>query len=272
MGEKQFRNEVRTIGRIQHVNLVRLRSFSSHGSERQLVYDYMPNGSLDRALLGGAAAPPTLSWSARFQIALGAARGLLYLHEGCRDCIIHCDMKPENILLDEDHVPKVLTTVRGTIGYLAPEWISGVPITAKADVYSYGMVLLEIISGRRNARGWATTEQEASLSGYFPLVAARKVNEGEALVGLLDERLHGDADARELERACRVACWCVQDDEAHRPSMEQVVQALEGVVILDVPPIPTSLQAAFAGNATFVGRPDSAYFDCLSRRHLQKSI
>ena len=128
--------------------------------------------------------------------------------------------------------------------------------------------LLEIISGRRNARGWATTEQEAPLSGYFPLVAARKVNEGEALVGLLDERLHGDADGRELERACRVACWCVQDDEAHRPSMEQVVQALEGVVILDVPPIPKSLQAAFAGNATFVGTPTSAYFDGLSQSPL----
>ncbi|CAD6231557.1 unnamed protein product [Miscanthus lutarioriparius] len=220
VGEKQFRNEVRTIGRIQHVNLVRLRGFSSHGSERLLVYDYMPNGSLDRALFGGAAAPPTLSWSARFQIALGAARDLLYLHEGCRDCIIHCDMKPENILLDEDLVPKVadfgmaklvgrdfsrvLTTVRGTIGYLAPEWISGVPITAKADVYSYGMVLLEIISGRRNAQCWVTTEHGASLSSeYFPLVTARNVSKGAALVALPDERLQGDADPRELGRPPR---------------------------------------------------------------------
>ncbi|XP_066360298.1 G-type lectin S-receptor-like serine/threonine-protein kinase At2g19130 [Miscanthus floridulus] len=168
-------------------------------------------------------------------------------------------MKPENILLDEDLVPKVadfgmtklvgrdfsrvLTTVWGTIGYLAPEWISGMPITAKADVYSYGMVLQEIISGRRNARCWVTTEHVASLSEYFPLVAARNVSEGAALVALLDERLQGDADPRELERACRVACWCVQDDEAHRATMEQVVQALEGVVAVDVPPIPTSLQA-----------------------------
>jgi len=218
----------------------------------------MPNDSLDKALFGGAAAP-ALSWRARFQVALGAVRGLLYLHEGCRDCIIHCDIKPENILLDKDLVPKVadfglakllgrdfsrvLTTVRGTIGYLAPEWISGVPITAKGDVYSYGMVLLEIVSGRRNARCWPATEQDPSLSGYFPLVAARKVSRGEALDGLLDERLRGDADLRELERACRVACWCVQDDEARRPTMEQVVQALEGVVAVDVPPVPTSLQA-----------------------------
>jgi hypothetical protein len=105
-------------------------------------------------------------------------------------------------------------------------------------VYSYGMVLLEIISGRRNARCWATTEQGASRSEYFPLVAARKVSEGAALVALLDERLHGDADPRELERACRVACWCVQDGEAHRPTTEQVVLALEAVVAVDVPPIP----------------------------------
>ncbi|GJN39149.1 hypothetical protein PR202_gb28248 [Eleusine coracana subsp. coracana] len=262
LGEKQFRNEVRTIGTIHHVNLVRLRGFSSRGStDRLLVYDYMPNGSLDKALFFGRSTTcrPLLSWRARFQIAVGAARGLLYLHDGCRDRIIHCDVKPENILLDEGMVAKVadfgmaklvgrefsrvLTTVRGTIGYLAPEWISGVPITAKADVYSYGMVLMEIISGRRNARYCSSEEKGMMMSEYFPLVAARMVSEGEPLVGLLDERLNGDVDERELDRACRVACWCVQDDEADRPTMEQVVQALEGVVAVDVPPIPTSLLA-----------------------------
>ncbi|GJM97651.1 hypothetical protein PR202_ga14591 [Eleusine coracana subsp. coracana] len=271
LGEKQFRNEVRTIGTIHHVNLVRLRGFSSRGTDRLLVYDYMPNGSLDKALFFGRSRPgaamstttPVLSWRARFQIALGAARGLLYLHDGCRDRIIHCDVKPENILLDGDLVAKVadfgmaklvgrefsrvLTTVRGTIGYLAPEWISGVPITVKADVYSYGMVLMEIISGRRNARCCSSSSPEEEkgmmVSEYFPLVAARMVSRGEPLVGLLDDRLKGDVDERELDRACRVACWCVQDDEADRPTMEQVVQALEGVVDVDVPPIPTSLQA-----------------------------
>ncbi|CAN6230523.1 unnamed protein product [Urochloa humidicola] len=246
------------VGEKQFVNLVRLRGFCSHGGERLLVYDHMPNGSLDKALFGAGA--PALSWPERFRIAVGAARGLLYLHEECRDCIIHCDVKPENILLDAGLVPKVadfgmaklvgrdfsrvLTTVRGTVGYLAPEWIAGVPITAKADVYSYGMVLLEIVSGRRNARCLEDTEQEGpSFSGYFPLVAARMVSQGGALAGLLDERLHSDADAAELERVCRVACWCVQDDEACRPTMEQVVRALEGVVTVDVPPVPRSLQA-----------------------------
>ncbi|CAN6206895.1 unnamed protein product [Urochloa humidicola] len=275
VGEKQFRNEVRTIGVIQHVNLVRLRGFvCSRAGDRLLVYDHMPNGSLDKVLFGEAEAEaPALSWAARFRIAVGAARGLLYLHEGCRDCIIHCDIKPENILLDAGLVPKVadfgmaklvgrdfsrvLTTVRGTVGYLAPEWIAGVPITAKADVYSYGMVLLELVSGRRNARRrWENTEllEGPSFSGYFPLVAARVVNGGEEeLAGLLDERLRGDADAAELERVCRVACWCVQDDEACRPTMEQVVQALEGVVALDVLPVPRSLQALVEGSDCFDG-------------------
>ncbi|CAO2037357.1 unnamed protein product [Urochloa humidicola] len=275
VGEKQFVSEVRTIGVIQHVNLVRLRGFCSHGGERLLVYDHMPNGSLDKALFGAGA--PALSWPERFQIAVGAARGLLYLHEECRDCIIHCDVKPENILLDAGLVPKVadfgmaklvgrdfsrvLTTVRGTVGYLAPEWIAGVPITARADVYSYGMVLLEIVSGRRNARRWEDTEQEGpSFSGYFPLVAARMVSQGGSLAGLLDERLRGDADAAELERMCKVACWCVQDDEAWRPTMEQVVRALEGVVAVDLPPVPRSLQALVQGSGSVTSARTSACF------------
>uniref|UniRef100_A0A0E0E5F9 Receptor-like serine/threonine-protein kinase n=1 Tax=Oryza meridionalis TaxID=40149 RepID=A0A0E0E5F9_9ORYZ len=266
MGDKQFRNEVRTIGTINHVNLVRLRGFcSGRGGERLLVYDYMPNGSLDKALFGKSAAAAVLSWGARYQIAVGAARGLLYLHQGCRDCIIHCDIKPENILLDGALVAKVadfglaklvgrdfsrvLTTVRGTIRYLAPEWISGVPVTAKADVYSFGMVLLEIVSGRRNARCSSASGAGGACSEYFPLVAARKVRDRE-VAGLLDERLDGEADMEELDRVCRVACWCVQDEEANRPTMEQVVQALEGVIAVDVPPVPVSLKV-FADDASY---------------------
>lgn len=120
----------------------------------------MPNHSLDKHLFPGNA--NILNWDTRYQIALGVAKGLAYLHESCRDCIMHCDVKPENILLDESFIPKIadfgmakflhrdfsraLTTMRGTIGYLAPEWISGVAITPKVDVYSYGMLLFEIIS------------------------------------------------------------------------------------------------------------------------------
>ncbi|XP_077241973.1 receptor-like protein kinase 4 [Tasmannia lanceolata] len=162
-GEREFRAEVCTIGNIQHVNLVRLRGFCSENSHRLLVYDYMPNGPLSVFLRRDG---PSLSWDVRFGVAVGTARGIAYLHEECRDCIIHCDIKPENILLDGEFsaqvsdfglaklvgrdFSRVMTTMRGTWGYVAPEWISGVAITAKADVYSYGMTLLEIIGGRRN--------------------------------------------------------------------------------------------------------------------------
>ncbi|KAG6722431.1 hypothetical protein I3842_03G159500 [Carya illinoinensis] len=253
-GEKQFRTEVSTIGTIQHVNLVRLRGFCSDGSRKLLVYDYMPNGSLESQLFHEKNPNEVLDWKTRYQIALGTARGLVYLHEKCRECIIHCDIKPENILLDAEFCPKVadfglaklvgrefsrvLTTMRGTRGYLAPEWISGVPITTKADVYSYGMMLFEFVSGRRNS--------EASADGktrFFPICVASIMKEGGDVLRLLDPRLEGNADVEELTRVCRVACWCVQDDESNRPSMSQVVQILEGVLEVNPAPIPRSLLA-----------------------------
>ncbi|RLN25127.1 G-type lectin S-receptor-like serine/threonine-protein kinase [Panicum miliaceum] len=231
-GEKQFRAEVSTIGTIQHVNLIRLLGFCSEKTRRLLVYEHMPRGSMDRHLF--ETRHGVLSWETRYQIALGIARGLDYLHEKCRDCIIHCDIKPENILLDEAFVPKVadfglaklmgrdfsrvLTTMRGTVGYLAPEWIAGTAITTKADVFSYGMMLFEIVSWRRN------------------------VGQRDDAGGAVDGRLGGSADAAEVERACKVACWCVQDAESLRPSMGMVVQVLEGLVDVNVPPIPRSLK------------------------------
>ncbi|VAH29127.1 unnamed protein product [Triticum turgidum subsp. durum] len=250
-GEKQFRAEVSTIGTTQHVNLVRLLGFCSEGSRRLLVYEYMQKGSLEVQLFPGETT--ALSWAIRYQIALGTARGLNYLHEKCRDCIIHCDVKPDNILLDDSFVPKVsdfglakllgrdfsrvLTTMRGTRGYLAPEWISGVPITAKADVFSYGMMLLEIISGRRNS-----DHGEEGRSTFFPTLAASKLHEGDVQT-LLDPRLKGDANPDELTRACKVACWCIQDDESTRPTTGQIVQILEGFLDVNMPPVPRSLRA-----------------------------
>ncbi|XP_068667595.1 G-type lectin S-receptor-like serine/threonine-protein kinase At2g19130 isoform X2 [Aristolochia californica] len=249
-GEKQFRSEVSTIGNIQHVNLIRLRGFCSEGAKRLLVYDYMPNRSLDTHLFYNHA--EVLNWNRRYQIVLGTARGLAYLHEKCRDCIIHCDIKPENVLLDDGFCPKVadfglaklmgrefsrvLTTMRGTRGYLAPEWISGVPITPKADVYSYGMMLFEVISGKRNME-----QSEDGKFGFFPTRAAKRLAEGE-VISLLDPRLGGDVDIDELERVCKVACWCIQDDESTRPSMGQIVQVFEGDLGVNMPPIPRALE------------------------------
>uniref|UniRef100_A0A0E0KQI2 Receptor-like serine/threonine-protein kinase n=1 Tax=Oryza punctata TaxID=4537 RepID=A0A0E0KQI2_ORYPU len=258
-GEKQFRAEVSSIGIIQHINLVKLIGFCCESGRRLLVYEHMPNRSLDLQLFQSNT---TISWNTRYQIAIGIARGLAYLHESCQDCIIHCDIKPENILLDDSFSPKiadfgmaklfgrdfsrVLTTVRGTAGYLAPEWISGVPVTPKVDVYSYGMVLVEIISGRRNS--YISCSCGGGHDVYFPVLVARELLDGD-IGGLVDYRLHGDIDIKEVEIACKVACWCIQDNEFNRPTMGGVVQILEGVVEIDMPPMPRLLQAISAGSS-----------------------
>ena len=143
---------------------------------------------------------------------------------------------------------RVLTTVRGTVGYLAPEWISGVPITTKVDVYSYGLVLFEIISGRRNSCDGHTSQGHNA--AYFPLHVAHSLLKGD-IQNLVDHRLCGDANLEEIERACKVACWCIQDADFDRPTMGEVVQVLEGVRELRVPPVPHLLQAV-------AGEPASA--------------
>lgn len=252
--EKQFRAEVSSIGILQHTNLVKMIGFCCEGDKRMLVYQHMPNISLDVHLFRSSS--ETLNWRTRYQIALGVARGLAYLHESCLDHIIHCDIKPQNILLDALFVPKiadfgmaklltrdfsrVITTTRGTIGYLAPEWISGVAITPKVDVYGYGMVLLEIISGRMNAHESCSSDGDTIV--YFPIQVARKLLEGD-FMSFVDERLNGDVVIEEVERACKVACWCIQDREFERLTMGKVVQILEGLVEIDTPPMPRLLEA-----------------------------
>ncbi|KAL7609618.1 G-type lectin S-receptor-like serine/threonine-protein kinase At2g19130 [Lactuca sativa] len=260
-GEKQFRSEVSTIGTIQHVNLVRLRGFCAQGNNKLLVYDYMANSSLDTHLFHGK---QVLNWETRYQIALGIARGLVYLHEKCRDCIIHCDIKPENILLDAEFCPKiadfglaklvgrefsrVLTTIRGTRGYLAPEWLSGVAVTAKADVYSYGKMLFELVYGKRN-----TVPCEDSRSTFFPSLVADVLNGGGDILSLLDSRLNGKASVEEVTKVCKIACWCIQYEEESRPSMSLVEQMLEGVLAVNMPPIPKSF-------TLFVDNPEPIIF------------
>ena len=249
-GEKQFRAEVSTIGTIQHVNLIRLLGFCSEQSMKVLVYEYMPNGSLDRNIFGSTR--EKLSWNIRFQIALGVAKGLSYLHEECRSCIVHCDIKPENVLLDDSFVPKiadfglaklfgrdfsrVLTTMRGTIGYLAPEWISGTAITAKADVFSYGVMLFEIMSGKRNS-----DRCQQGTETFFPVLVATRLQDG-GIKDLFDSEIMRDANLQEVEKACKIACWCIQHDENIRPTMGEIVQILEGLLDINLPPVPSYLQ------------------------------
>ncbi|KAJ1270695.1 hypothetical protein BS78_06G071400 [Paspalum vaginatum] len=255
--EKQFRAEVSALGQIQHINLVKLVGFCCQGDHRRLlVYEYMCHRSLDSHLFQSNADNAVLSWSTRYQIAIGVARGLSYLHESCHECIIHCDIKPENILLDESFIPKladfgmasivgrdfsrVLTTCRGTLGYLAPEWLSGVAITSKVDVYSFGMVLIELVSGRRNASVVHTSN--TCHVAYFPVQVINKLHEGD-VQSLVDPKLHGDFSLDEAERVCKVACWCIQDNESDRPTMGEVVRVLEGLQVLGMPPMPRLLAA-----------------------------
>ncbi|KAL3715112.1 hypothetical protein ACJRO7_006931 [Eucalyptus globulus] len=247
---KQFLAEVRTIGMIQHVNVVRLRGFCADKSKRFLVYEYLKNGSLAAHLFQKGS--NALDWKTRYGIAIGIAKGLGYLHERCRDRIIHCDIKPENILLNSELAPQiadfglakllgrdvscVITTMRGTRGYLAPEWISGGAITSKVDVFSYGKLLFEIISGKRNIE-----ELNSDMRDYLPLQVAKSIAKGEEVLPLVDRRLEGLVEMEELCRACKVACWCIQDSEKDRPTMSQVVQILEGVMAVEKPPIPRIL-------------------------------
>ncbi|XP_057830553.2 G-type lectin S-receptor-like serine/threonine-protein kinase At2g19130 [Cryptomeria japonica] len=251
--EKQFRAEISSLGNIQHVNLIRLRGFCAEGSQRLLVYDYMPNGSLNSLLFSSnnQSKRKLLDWKTRFQIALGIARGLFYLHEKCRECIIHNDVKPENILLDSEFSPKladfgmaklvgrdfsrVLTTMRGTRGYLAPEWLWGLPITPKVDVYSYGKTLLEIISGRRNL----DTSVQDSKKHYFPTWAAAQIYQGN-IIDIVEEGVElAEADIEEARRAIVVGLLCIEEDENVRPRMGQVVRMLEGKMELPSPQTPS---------------------------------
>ncbi|KAG2709760.1 hypothetical protein I3760_05G256200 [Carya illinoinensis] len=251
-GEKEFITEVNTIGSMHHMNLVRLCGYCSEGSQRLLVYEFMKNGSLDKWIFPAHHyRDRILDWSTRFHIAVATAQGIAYFHEQCRNRIIHCDIKPENILLDENFCPKVsdfglaklmgrehsqvVTMVRGTRGYLAPEWVSNRPITVKADVYSYGMLLLEIVGGRRNLDMSFDAEDF-----FYPGWAFKEMTSGTP-IKVADRRLEGAVEEEELVRALKVALWCIQDEVFTRPSMGEVVKMLEGSMNINMPPMPQTV-------------------------------
>lgn len=241
------------------MNLVRLLGYCCvTGGPRFLVYEFIPNGSLDcwifpktsrRNRRGGC-----LSWDLRCKVAIDVARALSYIHHDCRSRILHLDVKPENILLDENHraivadfglsklmgkdESRVITTIRGTRGYLAPEWLLGHGVTEKSDIYSYGMVLLEVIGGRRNVCLIETGNSRSRRKWqYFPKIVSKKLREGKVM-DVVDQRLldSGMIDEREVRRMVYVALWCIQERTALRPSMHRVVEMLEGRVAIEEPP------------------------------------
>ncbi|XP_037438410.1 rust resistance kinase Lr10-like [Triticum dicoccoides] len=232
---EDFISEVSTIGRIHHVNVVRLVGFCSEEMRRALVYEYMPHGSLDKYIFS---VEKSFSWDKLNEIALGIARGINYLHQGCDMQILHFDIKPHNILLDTNFVPKIadfglaklyprdnsfvpLSALRGTIGYIAPEMISrsfGV-ISSKSDVYSFGMLLLEMAGGRRNADPNAANSSQA----FYPSWVYDRLTKHEP--GEISAEMH------ELERKlCLVGLCCIQMKSHDRPEMSEVIEMLEGSV------------------------------------------
>jgi serine/threonine protein kinase len=229
--------QVATVGNVHHYNLVRFFGYCLEGSEHLLVYEFMSKGSLDNFIFmkGSEKCAPynMLTWSHRFSIALDVARGLAYLHEGCRKRIVHCDVKPENILLGETYSAKLsdfglaklidrqeadtFTLVRGTRGYLAPEWfLSNMPITEKCDVYSFGIVLLELVGGRRNV-----DFQLSSTKFYFHAWVHEKICTAD-LSEIIDKHLNNTADFGQVMLLCRLALWCIQEDPTQRPTMSKV--------------------------------------------------
>ncbi|KAJ6833836.1 putative receptor-like protein kinase [Iris pallida] len=246
---EDFFNEIASIGRSSHVNIVNLLGFCSEGSERALVYEYMCNGSLDK-LICSENPKTTHSWQKLYQIATGIARGLEYLHRGCNTRIVHFDIKPHNILLDEDFCPKIsdfglsklclrkdsimsVEGTRGTVGYIAPEVFSrnfGV-VSSKSDIYSYGMMLLEMVGGREKT----TLEAQNTSETYFPYSIYKHLDQIEGL-----QAYGATAETEELARKMiLVGLWCIQTMPQNRPSITKVIEMLEGSIDdLQVPPKP----------------------------------
>ncbi|KAL0336600.1 UNVERIFIED_CONTAM: G-type lectin S-receptor-like serine/threonine-protein kinase [Sesamum radiatum] len=273
-GDADFWAEVTIIARMHHLNLVRLWGFCAEKGSRILVYEYVPNGSLDEFLFQtveveslemeqetaaviGSKNKPILDWNIRYRIALGVARAIAYLHEECLEWVLHCDIKPENILLGDDFCPKVsdfglaklkkkedmisVSRMRGTPGYMAPEWTRPDQITSKADVYSYGLVLLEIVSGSRNFT--QLDSKVASDQWFFPRWAFDKVFKEMNVEDVLDPHIKHTYDNRAhfdmINRMVKTAMWCLQDRPEMRPSMGKVAKMLEGTIEITEPKKPT---------------------------------
>nr|XP_011464087.1 PREDICTED: probable receptor-like protein kinase At1g67000 [Fragaria vesca subsp. vesca] len=250
---EDFMNEVAAISRTSHVNVVSLLGFCFEGSKRALIYEFMPNGSLEKFIYdaNNPQKDHHLGWEALEQISLGIARGLEYLHRGCNTRILHFDIKPHNILLDENFSPKIsdfglakicdrkesivsMLYARGTAGYIAPEVFcrSFGGVSHKSDVYSYGMMLSEMAGGRRNIN----VEAENTSEIYFPHWVYKRLELDEEL-GL--QSIQSEEDKVRARKLIIVSLWCIQTDPSNRPAMKEVIEMLEGSVeSLKIPPKP----------------------------------
>ncbi|KAG8066510.1 hypothetical protein GUJ93_ZPchr0004g39716 [Zizania palustris] len=249
--QEGFMAEIGTIGRTYHVHLVRLYGFCFDADTKALVYEFLENGSLEKYLYNeeeeeGRAA--RLEWRTLHNVAVGTAKGIRYLHEECQQRIVHYDIKPANILLTADFTPKVadfglarlgerekthmsLTGGRGTPGYAAPELWMALPATEKCDVYSFGMVLFEILGRRRNYDLGKAESRE-----WFPKWVWERYEQGDMECIVSSAGIVEEADRVKAEMMCKVALWCVQFQPSARPTMSSVVRMLEGEMAI-VPPV-----------------------------------
>lgn len=267
-GEREFQAEVEIISRVHHKHLVSLVGYCISGGKRLLVYEFVPNNTLEFHLHGKDR--PTMEWPTRLKIALGAAKGLAYLHEDCHPKIIHRDIKSSNILLDfkfeakvadfglakftSDNNTHVSTRVMGTFGYLAPEYASSGKLTEKSDVFSLGVMLLELITGRRPVDTTQTYMDDSLVDWARPLLM-RALEDGD-YDELVDPRLGKDFSPNEIARMIACAAACVRHSARRRPRMSQVVRALEGDVSLE-----DLNEGVRPGHSRFFGSYSSSDYD-----------
>lgn len=235
--EKEFKVEVEAIGRVRHKCLVKLLGYCAEGAQRMLVYEYVNNGNLEQWLHGDVGPVSPLTWEIRMNIILGTAKGLTYLHEGLEPKVVHRDIKSSNILLDKQWNAKVsdfglakllgsessyvTTRVMGTFGYVAPEYASTGMLNERNDVYSFGILIMEIISGR-NPVDYSRPPAEVNLVDWLKTMVTNRNPEG-----VLDPKLPEKPTSRALKKTLLVALRCVDPNAQKRPKMGQVVHMLE---------------------------------------------
>lgn len=234
----EFAIEVEILGRVRHKNLLSLRGYCAEGQERLIVYDYMPNLSLLSHLHGQHSEDCLLDWGRRMKIAIGSAEGIVYLHHHATPHIIHRDIKASNVLLDSDFQAQVAdfgfaklipdgathvtTRVKGTLGYLAPEYAMFGKASESCDVYSFGILLLELCSGRKPIEKISPTMKRPITDWALPLAREKKFDE------MADPKLNGKYVEEELKRVLLVALTCSQNSPEKRPTMLEVVDLLKG--------------------------------------------
>lgn len=267
-GEREFQAEVEIISRVHHRHLVSLVGYCIAGEQRMLVYEFVPNNNLEFHLYGTTR--PAMDWSMRLKIAMGSAKGLAYLHEDCHPKIIHRDIKTANILLDfnfeakvadfglaklsSDNYTHVSTRIMGTFGYLAPEYASSGKLTEKSDVFSFGVMLLELITGRRPVDTTNSYMEDSLVDWARPLMM--KAMEDRNFEELADPRLEKNFNNNEMHIMVACAAAAIRHSARRRPKMSQIVRALEGDVSLD-----DLNEGVKPGNSSAFGSTSSSDYD-----------